>query len=391
MERAMRHFTLDEKLAQSGNRPTGFDYMRIGLSLAVVAMHSVITSHGVAAEIPLWTSPLRPYMRAILPMFFALSGFLVAGSLLRTPALSQFLGLRAIRVYPALVVEVFLSALVLGPLLTTLPLTAYFSDPVFRLYLLNVTGHIHFLLPGLFHDNPFPDTVNAQLWTVPYELICYIGLSALTLVGLRKRPWIAPAAVVAFSLVYLAARLIRHHGELPFILGGIPGSVLVISFLAGVSIFFYRDRLPWSLPLCVLSGVATALLLSVVPFGDYVVAPVAAYFTVALGVTNPRKLRFLQGADYSYGIYLYGFVIQQTLMAIFPWARIWWLNILLSVPAAALFAACSWHWVEKPALELRRYLVPRGKGAKTLQPEHSEAKPILQPVEPAVLPGRQTL
>ena len=61
----MRHFTIEDKLAQSANRPTGFDYMRIGLSLAVVVMHSVITSHGIAAELPLWTSPLRPYMRGV--------------------------------------------------------------------------------------------------------------------------------------------------------------------------------------------------------------------------------------------------------------------------------------------------------------------------------------
>jgi peptidoglycan/LPS O-acetylase OafA/YrhL len=61
----------------------------------------------------------------------------------------------------------------------------------------------------------------------------------------------------------------------------------------------------------------------------------------------------------SYGVYLYGFVIQQTLMATCPWAREWWLNILLSVPLATGIAALSWHFVEKPALELRRYLQPK--------------------------------
>ncbi len=327
-------------------------------------MHSGLTSYGMAADVAIWSSPLRPFIRIILPMFFALSGFLVAGSLLRTATLTHFLGLRAIRIYPALAVEVFLSALLLGPLLTTWPLSSYWTSPLFGQYLLNVTGHIHYLLPGVFHANSYPDIVNSQLWTVPYELFCYIGLLVLALLGLKSRRWLALAATVALMLAYLVGRLIKHHGQSPFIVGGVPGFVLVVCFLAGVSAYFYRDRLPWSVSLCALSGFMTGLLLCV-PYGDYVVAPIAAYFTISLGLTNARKLRILQGADYSYGIFLYGFVIQQTVMQTLPWARVWWLNILICVPIATCFAATSWHYVEKPALKLRRYLQPRSRQDET--------------------------
>jgi peptidoglycan/LPS O-acetylase OafA/YrhL len=354
----MSMISLGDKLAASGERPTGFDYLRIGLALGVVGMHSGLTSYGQDADFAIWMSPLRPVIRAILPMFFALSGFLVAGSLLRTATLTQFLGLRAIRIYPALAVEVFLSALLLGPLLSTEPLDSYFTSPLFGLYLMNATGHIHYLLPGVFQDNPFPNVVNAQLWTVPYELMCYISLSVLALIGVKKRLWLVPAALIALMIAYPAARILKHHGESPVILGGVPGVVLLLCFLAGVSAYFYKDRVPWSVTLCVVSGLATALLL-VAPHGDYVVAPVATYFTIALGLVNPRKLRILQGADYSYGIFLYGFVIQQTVMQTMPWARIWWVNILISVPLVTCFAAASWHLVEKPALKLRRFLQPR--------------------------------
>jgi peptidoglycan/LPS O-acetylase OafA/YrhL len=356
----MPMISLGDKLAASGERPTGFDYLRISLALGVVCMHSGLTSYGQDADFAIWMSPLRPVVRVILPMFFALSGFLVAGSLLRTATLMQFLGLRAIRIYPALAVEVFLSALLLGPLLTTEPLGAYFTSPLFGHYLMNATGHIHYVLPGVFQDNPFPNVVNAQLWTVPFELLCYISLSVLALIGVKKRLWLAPAALVALMVAYPAARILKHHGESPVILGGVPGAVLVLCFLAGVSAYFYKDRLPWSAPLCILSGLATALLL-VAPYGDYVVAPVVTYFTVSLGLANPRKLRILQGADYSYGIFLYGFAIQQTLMQALPWARIWWVNILLSVALVTCFAAASWHLVEKPALKLRRFLQPRAR------------------------------
>jgi peptidoglycan/LPS O-acetylase OafA/YrhL len=64
----------------------------------------------------------------------------------------------------------------------------------------------------------------------------------------------------------------------------------------------------------------------------------------------------LRGADYSYGIYLYGFAIQQTMMHFFPLARHWYLNVLVSVPIAVLVAAASWHFVERPASGLRSAL-----------------------------------
>jgi peptidoglycan/LPS O-acetylase OafA/YrhL len=350
------NISLNQKLALHAGRPTGFDYLRIFLSIAIVCEHSIITSFGETAGGAVWHLPFRPLVGMFLPMFFALSGFLVAGSLFRTTSLVQFLGLRVIRIYPALCVEVLISALLIGPLLTILPLKDYFSSPVFYLYLLNITGDIHYLLPGLFQNNPFPNTVNLQLWTVPFELGCYITLSLLAVIGIKKFHWIAPAATVLLLLAYFVVRVIvKKEWALIAIPGGLPGQLLIACFLSGVSLYLYKEKLPWSHSLCAISGVLTALLFGFIPLGDFIVAPVAAYFTVSLGVTNPKKLPVLQGADYSYGIYLYGFVLQQALAFAFPWARQWWINVLFCVPAAIGMAAVSWHLVEKPALNLRRY------------------------------------
>jgi peptidoglycan/LPS O-acetylase OafA/YrhL len=109
----------------------------------------------------------------ILPMFFALSGFLVTGSLFRTRTLTEFIALRLLRLVPALAVEVTLSAVVLGALFTSLPIGQYFSDPAFWKYFLNIAGRIHYSLPGVFQDNPIP-IVNISLWTIPYELEWYL-------------------------------------------------------------------------------------------------------------------------------------------------------------------------------------------------------------------------
>jgi len=348
---------LADKLALAKGRPTSFDYMRLILSVSVVCIHSSLTSYGT--DVQMWTSATRPFVRIILPMFFALSGYLVAGSLVRSASLFQFMTFRLLRIYPALSVEVVLSAFIIGPLLTKSNLPVYFTDPLFRSYLLNVTGDIHYLLPGLFARNPYPNIVNAQLWTVPFELLCYVSIAGLAIVGIKRHRLLGPASVMILALGYTVSKLVQFHGFPPPIIGRVSGLVLLVSFLSGMSIFFYNDRIVWSARLCALSGIVSALLLSVVPNGDYIVAPFAAYFTVSLGLTNPTKLGILRGADYSYGIFLYGFVIQQVLMERLPWARIWWLNILLSVPCATLFAAASWHIVEKPALRLKRFIPDR--------------------------------
>ena len=76
-----------------------------------------------------------------------------------------------------------LSALVLGPLLTTLPLSKYFTDPQFFRYFGNIVGWITFYLPGVFQQND-PPIVNINLWTLPSEFDCYVITAALMSFGL---------------------------------------------------------------------------------------------------------------------------------------------------------------------------------------------------------------
>jgi len=282
----------------------------------------------------------------------------------------MFIGLRAIRIYPALSVEVLLSAFILGPILTSYPLADYFSDKVFWSYLWNAIGHIHYALPGVFEHNPEALTINRQLWTVPYELYCYVIILVLAIAGIVRYRVLGPAATALLIVAYTAARYFRHDG-LPFVEGPMPGPLLVASFLAGISVYLYRDKLPWSAPIFALCAVLSLVLLGTAPFGDYLAPLPVAYITAYLGLMNPRRVLFLRGADYSYGIFLYGFVIQQTLVSLWPGVLPWYLNIALAVPLATLMAAASWHFIEKPALGLRkplqkledRYLARRSRKA----------------------------
>jgi peptidoglycan/LPS O-acetylase OafA/YrhL len=124
MNLAWRRFaptiTFGYRIRETGGYTSGFDYLRLILSVLVLYGQSYVISgdHINLGFFPPWASAIRAYL--ILPMFFSLSGFLVAASLLRTQSFVGFLFLRGLRIVPALFVEISLSALILGPVLTSL-------------------------------------------------------------------------------------------------------------------------------------------------------------------------------------------------------------------------------------------------------------------------------
>ena len=156
--------SLADQLALARNRPAGFDYMRIVLAATIIGLHSLNVTLGLGQALQV-QSTLRIGVAMILALFFALSGFLVTASLLRCKSLISFLGLRLLRIGPALAVETTLSAIIIGSLFTELPLAQYFADPKFHAYFLNIIGDIQYELPGVFLNNPLPKLVNCQLWT----------------------------------------------------------------------------------------------------------------------------------------------------------------------------------------------------------------------------------
>lgn len=350
-------FSIEDKLRASDFRPSGFDYLRLGLSVAVIFWHSFGLSYGPDFTSGVASSPLRGVVILILPMFFALSGFLVAGSLIRCKTLVSFLGLRAMRIVPALAVETVISAFIIGAIFTTLPLSSYFSHAEFHRYMLNILGIVQYTLPGVFADNPFKNIINGQLWTVPFELECYFAISIFAIIGVVKRRYLIVAGLVCLMVLValLQVRSVYVHGAAP-LQAAVTGRQLIVAFIAGVAGYFYRDRLPHH-PAVGIASLALAYITFVfVPAADLIGVVFAAYFTIWLGSMNPRKIFILNGADYSYGIFLYGFVIQQAVKAVAPELN-WLGNFVFSLLIVSVAAALSWHFIEKPALKSRRALI----------------------------------
>jgi peptidoglycan/LPS O-acetylase OafA/YrhL len=338
---------VSERVAATRGRSSGFDYLRFWLSIGVILFHTVVTCYGPAVQKQVNQSWLGAWLALILPMFFSLSGFLVAGSLMRSRSIGVYLGLRALRIFPALAVETLFCALVLGLAYTTLSPGDYLGHPDFRASLLNAFGWIHYTLPGVFESNPVA-YVDAQLWTIPIELQCYIGLGVLALFGCHRRRWL----LLALSALLMGVLELRV-----LFLGAEPwsGRLLALCFLSGVCAFLYRDRLRLSGVACVLALLASLVMLAT-PKLLYLAALPVTYVTVWLGLLNPVKSKWMASGDYSYGLFLYGFPLQQALVASLPLAREWYTNAALAIPLALLFAVLSWHGVEKHALACKHLL-----------------------------------
>ena len=339
---------------------TGFDWLRIVLATGVMLWHAIGLATGdPSIEAGLWARWWHFVPAAILPMFFALSGFLVSGSLERE-TLPRFAMLRVLRLVPALAVEVALVALGIGLLFTTLPVGRYLTDPMFYAYFLNVIGWIHFSLPGLFAHNPGGSLVNAQLWTVPYELECYIVLVIMAATGIvRRHRLLFAIAIVAAALVLQASALAEHSG---IMFGHVFGRKLVMAFLAGTLLFRFRDVVPYSPMLGIGSVLATCALFSDTRLA-YLGAFPLAYATVWVGMMRPPRIAL---GDLSYGVFLFHYPVEQSIVQMLPWVRSWTALTALAVPVVFCCAWLSWTLVERPVLRRKAAIIDatlRGVGA----------------------------
>jgi peptidoglycan/LPS O-acetylase OafA/YrhL len=360
--------SVGEILQRSAGLSAGFDYLRTGLALAIFTIHvgGIIhgrSSLGVSPMIAddqvvfdLWAS-WRPLRNAIsftfVPMFFALSGFLVTASAFRLRDARSFLLFRALRIIPALAVEVVLSAIVLGAIFTNRSLTQYFSDPEFFRYFGNIFGFVSFTLPGVFENCALPKMINANLWTLPFEFYCYL----IFLVGMLSSIVYNRSKFTAIFIITSATLIVINYyvgfeGERED--EYIRGIEIIYYFFVGCFFYHWRNNIPVNYAALI---VAAALACILIPFKSTMfIAPVfLVYATVVLGVIDWPDIRTLRSGDYSYGIYLYGFPITQAVVAAMPDLR--GHSIVLRVISTVLtiaFAACSWHLLERRALKLKK-------------------------------------
>jgi peptidoglycan/LPS O-acetylase OafA/YrhL len=319
------------------------DLVRLSAAFAVLISHSfpvtVGTNVGIEPLHRITGGQITIGLFSVL-IFFVASGYLIAQSADRTPRLDDFILKRLLRIMPGLLIVVVLATVVLGPLVTTLPATSYFSSRETWSYL-----RLAFFLPdrgslpGVFPHNPVPLAVNGSLWTLRWEVLCYIVLGVTAMLARSRKLRIHLAIALCASI--LAQMSGGIHWPLFYLLG---------FFFTGSAFYGFRECIRFSrMWLCL----ATALLLTALVSGWFaILGPIPLTYLVLFASNSLKAPRWLEKVDYSYGIYLYAFPAQQTIEMLSPGP--WWHNAFLAVPVTLACAIASWHLVEHPAIIIRQ-------------------------------------
>jgi peptidoglycan/LPS O-acetylase OafA/YrhL len=257
-----------------------------------------------------------------------------------------------LRIYPALWVMLALTVFGLGPALTSLPLADYFGAPETYEYFwkcATLIGGVRYSLPGVFETLPVKGEFNGSLWTLPIELRMYLYLAAgwfvlavAPAIRVKALTLAAPVAAAAFLLTILSG---RFSGE-----AFNAANIRVFMFLYGTTLYLWRDKVPLSRG--ALAALTAALLLASLSksvfFATYVfcLAPLVMHLAY---IPGGRERSFNGWGDFSYGVYIYAFPIQQTLALIFPAMSLFG-SVALSSALTLFVAALSWHGIEKRAL-----------------------------------------
>jgi peptidoglycan/LPS O-acetylase OafA/YrhL len=296
-------------------------------------------------------------------IFFAISGYLVAQSWSRDPHVLRFMAKRALRIFPGLVVCTLLSVLVLGPLLTSLDANAYWQNEHTLGYLSNIALYISYHLPGVFANNAWPHAVNGSLWSLPVEFFMYLLLALIGLVGAwvqvahniqRATAWLVGGMSLLF--IALAALWALPTQEAMVVyrtdLRHIP--MCGVYFMVGASLYCFQWEKHFTLSNVLLALVAWLSLSHRTQWfamSSWLVLP---FVVMAFGLARHPWLGRMHTRDYSYGIYIYAFPVQQTVASFWPQMPLPAYLLSTFVITVAL-AATSWHFVEKPALKLKPF------------------------------------
>lgn len=332
--------------------------IRLLAAFSVIYGHaSAITGHG-PADIFLQVVGFKFIGGVAVDAFFVISGFLITASAASNNGIKYYLASRVLRIYPALIVCVSVTVLVVGPLLTTSSSYWSVSETWSYFWKNSSLASTVYNLPGVF-ENHFNNAVNGSLWSLYVEIRLYAIVAIVSLVGV-----LANRAV--FNLIFCIALAVGFFDPeaWSFIFAFENHLHVALMFMIGSFAWVNRDTLtlsPWILMVLLFSAAAT----HGTPTFGFVYNLLLPYIVFSLAFCPGGKW-FNKFSDYSYGVYLYGWLSQQLIMSLYPDASNM-KHTMLSCFLAFLFAFASWHFVEKPAMRLRMYFkrpAPVGERAK---------------------------
>lgn len=283
-------------------------------------------------------------------IFFALSGYLVSQSWESDPHFFRFLTRRALRIFPGLFVCIIISVFLLGPLVTKLTWREYFSHPQFFGYFLNLILNINYSLPGVFEQNKYPHAVNGSLWSLPVEFFMYFFLAVWSIVKASRTSYF----VCVLLFLCLALQWAMQKKDMLVFYNTDMRQVVICGVYFWMGAIFQKIK---NYNFFTTSNLILVIIFWACTSSNKDLFGVVAYFCIpfvflTFGISSHPMLVKMNNWDFSYGIYIYAFPVQQTVAHFFPGMQLIEYIALVSV-ITILLGAASWFLVEKPALKLK--------------------------------------
>ena len=334
-----------------------FNLIRIIAAFVVLVSHSFVIATGDPAQ-----EPLRTWLGTTpgtigVDVFFITSGFLVTKSLIDRNSIPKFAFARFLRIYPAMLIMVLATTFLFGLFVSHFSFSDYIFDKNTLIYFLRnstiVFGPSYFL-PDVFTSNPNMGVVNGSLWSMKFELWMYIFLTLIWIImksikgNSHKYFFISISVIVTISLIFhftniLTSPQFESH------------QLAHLTFMFFTGSLFYSLREKISLRWGTFAFAVFILAASVFyrPAFSVIYALSIAYIVFCLAYLPRGALwSYNKLGDYSYGLYIYAYPIEQTIALLNP--RIPPLEmVLMAAPATMALAILSWHVIEKRALRLK--------------------------------------
>lgn len=293
--------------------------------------------------------------RLSVEIFFIISGYLIFKSLNYSKSILNYLWKRILRLFPALIIMLLLT------IITVLFINT--SDDILRqrdfyTYLPNniTLYRVQYVINGVFENNPYPNGINGSLWSLCYEFTMYLLLVPFF--------WIKNKKLSLSLLLIILVTFVYSHLFRPNFLGNFLSFVFLQGsqfyrfggyFISGALLTYINlEKIKNNKNIILLTLLLTvSLFFNIYIYISIILLPIVI---MLIGLSfNKYMWKFTERlGDLSYGIYIYGFIVQQVLMNYFilnPYEL-----MIYSLVITFIFAYFSWHLIEKKVLRFKNYL-----------------------------------
>ena len=325
-----------------GQKSENLHFMRFIAALLVIISHAF--PFGTGSLVGEWFIEITDSQLTMggfaVSVFFLCGGYLISMSMEKSKSAFKYFEARLIRLIPPLFFVTFL-LVILGVFVTSLSPVEYYTSAGTWKYLLNSIFVLTHNLPGIFVDNINGAAVNGALWTLPVEFACYILCFIAYKLGFMNKKrfiWSIPLVAIGTAGVWFIGGIIPLAREVirP-----------VLLFYIGMGYWIYREHILLNMKYVLIATVGFVLCyvfhignVGMLLFFPYIM--MALWFGAKQCSSKIGKL-----GNYSYGIYLWGCPVQQTIVQCMGGQMNPYVNFLIAIPIAILFGMITYEISEK--------------------------------------------